>query len=390
MSKLRKRFSRRDFMRVAGGTAATLPFLAACAEEATETVAPETESGDLPSNLVAGQRGGLWLPPEQPELTEISCSLDNPNFYTVVPWHLIEDLGYAEEEGFEKYEFFVSDEPFQGVVGKEITIAQVDADYVMVAVAEGVPVVQVATHRDHEWHIQGLSPAIKQPSDLIGGQAAGLGSVGTRTFEQRRTAILNWSNGEVDIATDVEHIRMSGGSDARQAALLADQVQIASIFTRHLKGMKDGGGSFFVSGWYDYPQEAIIVHKDTYESSPRTIVNFLRAWLKSLTNWRDITMKAEIKSMMAEKRDLTLTEEFDNAWNSQIEQMAPDGSFRGLAMLFFLDQLMKYEVIPQGTVYEDFSRLNLLQQAQKEILGWAWPPEKQEDIFTIYGFDLGT
>jgi ABC-type nitrate/sulfonate/bicarbonate transport system substrate-binding protein len=386
MSDIKKRFDRRDFMKFATGTAMTLPLLAACAETATEAPV-EDDGGNGETGLVEGQRGGLWLPTEQPEMKEISASLDNPNFYTVVHWHLIDDYGYAAEEGFDKYEFFVSDEPFQAVIGKEITFGQVDADYVMVAKEEGVPVVSVATHRDHEWHIQGLSPAIKKPSDLIGGQAAGLGSVGTRTFAQRRDAILKWSDGEVDIETDVEHIRVSGGSDARQAALLADQVQVASIYTRHLKGMADGGASFFVSGWYEYPQEAIIVHQDTYDSSPRTIVNFLRAYLKSLNTIRDWDMKPQIEQTMADVRDMTLTPEFEAAWVSQMEQLAPGGMWRTIAMRFFLDQLQKYGVIAQGTQYSDFAKPNLLRIAQKELFGFAWPPDEQLDIFTVFNMD---
>jgi len=385
MSKLTKRFSRRDFMRVAGGTAMTLPLLAACAEEATEEVVAPDNGGE--TGLVEGQRGGLWLPPEQPELKEISASLDNPNFYTVVHWHLINDYGYAEEEGFDKYEFFVSDEPFQGVIGGEITFASVDADYVMVAKEEGVPVVSVATHRDHEWHIQGLSPSIKSPADLKGTLAAGLGSPGTRTFEQRRTAILNWSDGDVDIATDVEHVKMSGGSDARQVALLADQVQVASIYTRHLKGMVDGGASFFVSGWYEYPQEAIIVHQDTYDKYPRTIVNFLRAYLKSLNTLRDWDMKPQIEKTMDEQRDMTLTPEFEAAWVTQVEALAPGGMWRTMAMRFFLDQLAKYDVISAGTKYQDFAKPDLLRIAQRELMGWAWPPDTQKDIFTEFNMD---
>ena len=387
MSELKKRFSRRDFVRVAGATAATLPLLAACAEDPTEAPVAPDNGGE--TGLIEGQRGGLWLPPEQPELKEISASLDNPNFYTVVHWHLINDYGYAAEEGFDKYEFFVSDEPFQGVIGGEITFGSVDADYVMVAKTEGVPVVSIATHRDHEWHIQGLSPSIKSPADLKGTMAAGLGSVGTRTFEQRRTAILNWSDGEVDITTDVEHVKMSGGSDARQVALIADQVQIASIYTRHLKGMTDGGASFFVSGWYEYPQEAIIVHQDTYDKYPRTIVNFLRAYLKSLNTLRDWDMKAQIEATMAEQRDMTLTPEFDAAWVTQVEALAPGGMWRTVAMRFFLDQLAKYEVIPQGTKYQDFAKPDLLRIAQRELMGWAWPPDTQKDIFTEFGMDPG-
>ena len=93
MSDIKKRFSRRDFMKFASGTAMTLPLLAACADTATEAPVVDDNGGE--TGLVEGQRGGLWLPPEQPELKEISASLDNPNFYTVVHWHLINDFGYA-------------------------------------------------------------------------------------------------------------------------------------------------------------------------------------------------------------------------------------------------------------------------------------------------------
>ena len=63
MSELKKRFSRRDFVRVAGATAATLPLLAACAEDPTEAPVAPDNGGE--TGLIEGQRGGLWLPPEQ-------------------------------------------------------------------------------------------------------------------------------------------------------------------------------------------------------------------------------------------------------------------------------------------------------------------------------------
>ncbi len=382
MSRKRKRFSRRDFIRLAGGTAISLPVLAACkaaTEEATE--APDTGGGE--TGLAEGQRGGMWLPPEQPEITEIVTSVGNPNFYTSVPWHLMIDMGFMEEEGFDA-EFFVSSEVYQGVTGKDIHFGNKDADNVIVGLNEGVPVVQIACHRDHEWHMFGLSPSIKKPEDLIGKKAI-MGTPGTRSYEQRRGEILNWSGGLVDADRDLEAIVLSGGSDAYHQAIISDQVQIGSQYVRHMKPLLDAGANFFIAGIFEYPQEAIITHQDYINDAPRTVVNFLRAWLKALNLWRDWTMKAEIKALAKDLHDMDLTPEFDNAWASQVDMMAPEGAFRTIAMKQFLDDLVFYDVIPEGTVYQDFHYQAPLAQAQKELLGLQWPPPEAVDLFTILG-----
>ncbi|OGO19454.1 MAG: hypothetical protein A2Z14_04210 [Chloroflexi bacterium RBG_16_48_8] len=386
MSSKKERFSRRDFLHVAGGAAMSLPMLASCAK-ATEEVTAPPESGE--AGLVPGQRGGLWLPPEEPEMKKITVAVSTPDYYTGIHWNIINDWGFDAEEGFEEVDVFNSEAGLQGVVSKDITFAaDLDADEVMVAVREGVPVFSVGTHRDHEWHIQGLSASIKKPEDLIG-QKAVLGSPGTRSFAQRRAHVLEWSDGKVDIETDMEHIKLSGGSDVRQQALIADQIQIGGVFTRHLMGLKDAGCSWFVSGWFEIPQEAIVCHADTAREAPRTVINLLRAYLKSTTVTHNDEDKPEIQRVFAENHNLVLTPEFELAWHTQIEDFAPNGIFRGLAMRFFLEDLKKYDVIPQDLVYHEIYDVSFMRQAQFELYGYKWPAKEQSDFFTLSGLTTG-
>ena len=58
-----------------------------------------------------------------------------------------------------------------------------------------------------------------------------------------------------------------------------------------------------------------------------------------------------------------------------------------MAMRFFLDQLEKYGVISEGTKYQDFQKTDLLREAQRELYGWGWPPDTQQDIFTEFDMD---
>ena len=120
MSDLKKRFSRRDFLWIAGSTAATLPLLAACAEATEEATQAQADTG---TELEAGERGGLWLPPEAPEMKEVVTSTNTPSYYTTLPWYLMNDYGFAEEEGFDKVDFIVAEGAFEGVISKDITLA---------------------------------------------------------------------------------------------------------------------------------------------------------------------------------------------------------------------------------------------------------------------------
>jgi ABC-type nitrate/sulfonate/bicarbonate transport system substrate-binding protein len=383
MSDLKRRFSRRDFLWVAGSTAAVMPLLAACAE-ATEEATQAAETG---TELEAGERGGLWLPPEQPEMKEVVTSTNTPSYYTTLPWYIMNDYGFTEEEGFDKVEFIVAEGAFEGLISKDITfVANLDADEVMVSHNEGVPIVAVGTHRDHEWHIAGLSASIKKPTDLIGGTAI-LGTPGTRTFAQYRDHVLQWSDGEVDIETDMEHVKISGGSDARQQALIADEVQIANIYTRHLIGLKDAGCSWAVFGWYEWPQEAMCVHEDTAKNSPRTVINLLRAYLKSVNVVRNWDEKSAIIEFM-NSHEMPLSDEFEIAWTSQCDQYSLDGAFRPQAMKFFLQDLANFDIIPQDTVYDQIWDVSFIDKAQQELTGASWPPPKANDFFTSTGFPL--
>lgn len=382
------RFSRRDFIRLAGATALTAPVLAACSSAAQQTAAPAPSTGGGATGLAPGQRGGLWLPPEPPEIKSVVTAVDSPSYFTNAAWRIMLDRGFTEEEGFEKVELIVADGTMEGLVSKDITmVGNFSADDVMVSVNEGVPITAVATHRDHEWHIGGLSPRIKKPTDLIGGSAI-LESPGTRTFVQFRDEILKWSDGAVDIERDMEHVEISGGSDARQQALIADQIQIGNIYTRHLKGLHEAGASWVVFNWYEWPQEAIAVHADTASESPRTVINLLRAYLKAWTVMMSYDEKEQIIADMTANHDMPLPEEFATAWTSQMDDFAPLGYFRPLAMKFFLDDLKRFDIIPQDLVYQTFYESKFLQTAQLELFGTSWPPPEQNDFFTAEGFPL--
>ncbi|OGO19887.1 MAG: hypothetical protein A2Z14_08710 [Chloroflexi bacterium RBG_16_48_8] len=383
MSDIKKRFSRRDFLRVTGSAAATLPLLAACAEATEEA----TQAPGTGTELEAGERGGLWLAPEPPELKKIVTATNTPSYFTVLPWYTMIDYGFTAEEGFEEVEFIIADAAFDGVISKDFTIGcNMEPDEVMVAQNEGVPLVAIAVHRDHEWQIAGMSPTIKKPEDLIGGTAI-LGSPGSRTFLQYRDHILKWSGGTVDIERDMEFIELSGGSDIRQQALIADQIQIANIYTRHLMGLKEAGASWAVFAWNEWAQEFIVAHADTVAEAPRTIVNLLRAYLKSINVLRNWNEKAQLVKNMAELHEQELTAEFDLAYVSQMDQIPVDAGFRPTAMKFFLDDLASYDIIPK-TNYDQVFDLSFLQQAQTELFGLAWPPTKTNDFFTAANLPL--
>jgi ABC-type nitrate/sulfonate/bicarbonate transport system substrate-binding protein len=338
-------------------------------------------TGDTAAGLAPGQRGGLWLPPEPPEMTRVVTSVNSPSYFTNLAWRIMLDRGFTEEEGFEEVEMIVADGAFEGVISKDITMGgNLEPDEIMAAVNEGVPITAVAVHRDHEFHIWGLSPSIKSPEDLIGGTAI-TGSPGSRTFAQFREHALQWSGGVLDIERDMEHVEISGGSDARQQALIADQVQAANIYTRHLAGLKEGGASWAVFGWYEWPQEFIAVHGDTIQESPRTVINLLRAYLKAWAVMINYNEKEQIIADMTANHDMPINDEFSMAWVSQLDEFAPTGYFRPQAMKFFLDDLAKYDIVPQGYRYETFFNTSFLMQAQTELFGNAWPPTTMNDLF---------
>jgi len=401
MPDIRKTYTRREFLRAAAGTALLgVPLVSACAKATEEpvVVAPTSggaDTGGAPSGgegtgRAPGQRGGMWLPPEPPEITEIVTAVDTSSYFTNIMWRIMIDRGFVYEEGFTEVTPLVADGTLEGLVSKDIFIVgNLDADNVAASISEGLPVRAVATHRNHEWHIGGLSPSIKKPGDLIGGKAI-CGSLGSRTNAQFRDHVLAWSAGEVDIVRDMEHITVSGGSDSRQEALIADQVQLANIYPRHLEGLKEGGAGWAVYGWFEWPQEAITVHTDSIANTPRAVTNILRAYLKALNVFMDFHERKQVEADMLANQEMELSDAFRKEWPTQVGQYAMNGTFGPDAMKIFLDDLAKFDILPADTLYEQFYDTTFLNLAQVELLGMATPAPKMEDIFTANGFPLRT
>lgn len=377
----KKQLSRRSFLK-AGGASALTALLAACGRGApTEPPVAPTAASDTGSQTAALDLGGR-KPSAPPETTEIICGPSNPNYATQAIYWIAQELGYFEEEGFKKVEIITANENFAGVVGGSLTFADVDSSDVFISAMENVPVTMLGTWRDREWQILGLSPTVKTPEDLKGGKMI-IGTPGTREYGMRVDAIKRWSKGTVDPETEMEPISISGASDAYNQALLADQVKLALQFPRHVKSIRQAGGDIILSGWLEIPQEGLIANDSFIEKNPQTVVNFLRATLKARAVWLNHDRKDEILAMM-KKNNFTITPDFEEAYFVEPEQYALNGGFRMQAMYNYLKQLSDLDIVPATMKYQDFTNLDFLHQAQKELYGTQWPPPEDKSLLSLY------
>ena len=380
MTQQNRGMSRRSFLK-AGGVSMLSAILAGCASKApavVATVAPASAQGqNQGGNALAGRK-----PSAPPEVTEITVGSANPNYATQAIYWIAKEKGYFDEEGFKNVEIITASENFAGIVGGSIHFGDVDSSDVFVSAKENVPVKMLGTWRDREWQILGLSPSVKKPEDLKGGKCI-LGTPGTREYDMRAAAIKNWSKGAVDPEKDLDPIEISGASDAYNQALLADQVQVAVQFPRHVKSIRKAGGQVILGGWLEIPQEGLITHADFLAKNPQTVTNFIRATIKGRADWLNHDLKDEIIALM-KKNDFNITPDFEEAYYVEPEQYSLHGGFRMQAMYNFIHQLAQYGTVPADLKYEVFTDLKPLHQAQTELLGNAWPPPKDQSLLSLY------
>lgn len=375
--------NRRRFMGIAGGASAAMAaLLTGCAQSAAPA-APASGGEAAGGASAQGSGRTIGAPANQPETKDIIIAMDNPNYATQAQYYIAREFGFFKEEGFNDVQILTADETFKGVVGGSITFSNTDTDELVNGVLEGVDAIMIGCNRDHEWQLYGFGADIKAPADLKGKKVI-MQAPGTREFERARKAISNWSNGEVDIASDCEAITVSGGSDNWNQALIAGQVSASIQYPRHVESVKAAGGTILLGGWNEVPQEAIVTRKSFVESNPNTVTNYLRAIIKARAVWKDVSRRDEIITMLKGTGQFNFREGFERAYFVEPEQYSLHAGFAMQAMNSFLTDLASYGLVPADLRYQAFTNLAPLHAAQKQVLNTNMPAAEDQSLLTLY------
>ena len=293
--------------------------------------------------------------------SSITVGMNNPNYATQLPVFIALDKGYFKEVGINDVKVVTSDEYVAGLVGGSLDIAQGDTDAWLNAAEKSRKLVYLGTYRSKEWQILGVSKAIKSPADLVGKKITA-GQRGGRNEYVLKTVLQSLG---VDPAK-VDFVPLGGGSDARLQALIANQVQGASIFPRHVKALQGAGGRILSNNLVDVPQEGVATRTDFLERNRATVVAYWKATLKARQYMKDPSHKAEVLGIMRAHK-FEIPEDFEALYSTEVDQVSADGGFTTAKMDELVQQEQQLDIIPKGLDWKRLTNLEPLWDAQQGL-----------------------
>lgn len=343
--------SRRRFLYLTGLGGGAV-YLGACGggEEAT------SQSGEDPAT-----EAGAEVATNAEVLSELTIGVNNPNYAANLPIYVALDQGYFEEVGLGSVEALATDEYIPGLIGESLQLTQGDTDGLIGAAAEsGEPITYLGTYRDSEWRILGVSEGITSVDQLRGGSISG------GTLDDRNTFLMRkvLEDLGLDPDSDVEFVPIGGNSDARLQALIAGQIQGASLFPRHRAQLEEAGGSFLYEELFEVPQEGMAVMGPFLAENRETVVAYLTANIKARQYLQDLSRRDEVIEMMR-GNDFEIPDEFVPLYEVEIDQISPDGGFEAEDMDTFVEQSITLGNVPEGTEWRELIDLEPLWEAQE-------------------------
>lgn len=288
----------------------------------------------------------------------------NPNYANQWTFRLVQALGYLEEVGMDDLEIILSDEYVPGLVGGSLDIAHGDTSAFLAAgVASGLPITMISLHRSSEWWIMGVAPGIETPEDLKGKVITGGSLDGRNTYIMRQVL----TKMGLDPDADVQFVPSSGGSDSRLGALLAGQVQGASLFPRHEAPLVEAGGKFIFQELVSAPQESFAVMGDWLEKNGDTAKAWLVADIKARQWLMDPANEDKAYQIMIDL-GYEIPDSFRELYEVEIAQLSPDGGWESAAdMDAFVKDLAVTGDVPEGVDWRPFFNLDYLWAAQEAV-----------------------
>lgn len=219
--------------------------------------------------------------PEADELMTIRLPMGFIPDPQYAPYYVAVEKGYFAEEGFEiEFDYSFETDGMALVGANELPFAIVSGEQVLLARAQGLPVVYVL-----EWFqkfpiavVSKASAGIEEPGDLDGR------SVGLPGFFG---------------ATYVGYVGLLSANDIQQDAVSASEIgfsQVESLLTDQVEAVVGYGNNepiqlaaqgeeinvLYVSDFIDMVANGIITNEETIEENPEMVESFVRAILRGL------------------------------------------------------------------------------------------------------------
>jgi ABC-type nitrate/sulfonate/bicarbonate transport system substrate-binding protein len=299
-------------------------------------------------------------------LDQVRLAIDGDDYMNQLAW-MVADESYWPDLGFtEEAEVFATDEYIAGLVNGDVWVAQGEADVIWSALAEGsVPMTIIGVEKDAEAYFLGIRSGV-DPNNLEGLKVSG-GAAGDRNITVAEDMLT-------DLGVDpesMEWVQVEGGSDERLQAMLAGQIDVASLQPRHVGALEESGGQMIVQEYHRVPQEVWVVTTETMENNRDAVCAYLegriaaKQWISAGADYMD---NQDAAVAIAEERGETPSEGDLGEWTIEMEQ---NWALTGGAPLDSFDEWNEAMIgagnVPEGFDWREHADFSCLTEAQENL-----------------------
>ena len=296
------------------------------------------------------------------ELANVSYGNFNPNYASNLLTELSDHFGWLQEGGVESQEVVFIDQSqiFPAIIGGSLHIASQDSDAVAAANLAGEPLLMVAIYRDKEPWILSFREGI-DINNLEGVQCSGGGAGGRNEFNAQE--MIRRLGGD---PTQVEWVPIGGGSDARTNAFVEGLIDCVQHFDRHREAVAGANGVTLYDELETVPQDGFVVHRSFAEQNPRTVINYLKAFIQARDYFNDVNNKDEIIEIMR-GREYEIPQAFVDQYERQMLIIGDDPYFDAAAMDTLIQDAVNVGNLEAFIDWREFVDFSYLNQAYIEL-----------------------
>lgn len=297
---------------------------------------------------------------------QVRLAIDGDDYMNQLAW-MVADERYWPDLGFtEEAEVFATDEYIAGLANGDVWVAQGEADVIWSALQEGsVPMKIIGVEKDAEAFFLGIREGV-DPENLEGLKVSG-GAAGDRNI----TVAEEMLDGLGVDPESLEWVQIEGGSDERLQALLAGQIDVASLQPRHVLPLEEGGGQMIVQEYKRFPQEVWVVTEETMENDREAVCAYLegriaaKQWISEGDDYKD---NQDAAVAIAAERGEDPSEGDLDEWTIEMEQNwsltggAPMDSFED-----WNEAMIEAGNVDEGFDWTQYADFSCLTEAQEKL-----------------------
>jgi ABC-type nitrate/sulfonate/bicarbonate transport system substrate-binding protein len=304
----------------------------------------------------------LGEPGAPAELTSVSYGNFNPNYASNILTEVANHFGWLQEYGIQNQEvvFLEQSQVFPAIIGGSLHIASQDTDAVAGAKLAGEDLLYIATYRDKEPWLLSFKEGI-DINNLAGVQCSAGGAGGRNEFNAQE--MIRRLGGD---PTQVEWVPIGGGSDARVNAFVEGLIDCVQHFDRHRSQVTGASGVIVFDDLEEVPQDGFVVDRSFAEQNPRTVISYLKAFIRARDFYKDLADRDQVLEIMR-GREYESPPEFVENYERDWAIISSDGYFTTETMNQLIDDAVRTGNLEQPIDWHEFVDLSYLNQAYEEL-----------------------